>query len=238
MKKALSLLLALVMCLSLCACGKDETIANPYEKYSALFDMLEAGKYEDAHGYIDDLADTTEPSITEPSVSEPSESEPALTTIEINQDNWDQYFEFKPYISNKENSFGEFEHIARCGDAIQVKEEYVGRIIEYVDLAVEVEFGEAIVYCVEYNTTTQLFSLSRRDDMQVRNYGDSSTLYAKGGIEDYKITSPVTEIANFSLYTAFSSDAGQLSEDVFSCYACLASSYEVVRIEGKITIES
>lgn len=42
MKKALSLLLALILCLSLCACGNQDK----YKKYDALIDYIEAGDTE------------------------------------------------------------------------------------------------------------------------------------------------------------------------------------------------
>lgn len=156
MKKALSLLLALVICLSLCACGKDATITNPYEKYSALFDMLEAGKYEDAHGYIDDLADTTEPTATEPTEiespttepstepptttpteTEPPATEPEYTAIELTLENWDTYYEIMDTgIEYRTDAFGEISNIWICQNW-ELKKEYRERLSHVEDFAVE-----------------------------------------------------------------------------------------------------
>jgi len=52
MKKLFCLILAGLIMLSLCACGENE-----YEEYSELFEMLEDEDYDDAHEFINDLAD-------------------------------------------------------------------------------------------------------------------------------------------------------------------------------------
>ena len=68
MKKTISLLLALVMCLSLCACGGGESAESPYEKYAKydeLFTYLETNDYDSANAYIQDFFGVTEPAPTE-----------------------------------------------------------------------------------------------------------------------------------------------------------------------------
>lgn len=67
MKKIIALLLAVVMCLSLCACaGEEETTrkkdknkesGNAYEEYEDLLEYLEAEDYESALRYIQELYD-------------------------------------------------------------------------------------------------------------------------------------------------------------------------------------
>ena len=52
MKKTISLLLALLMCLSLCACGGD----GKYAKYEDLINYLEAGQFDQAYAELDKLA--------------------------------------------------------------------------------------------------------------------------------------------------------------------------------------
>lgn len=63
MKKALSLILALVLCLSLCACGGNNTSESPYEKYAKyeeLFMYLETNDYNNANAYIQNFFGMTE----------------------------------------------------------------------------------------------------------------------------------------------------------------------------------
>ena len=52
MKKLIALLLALVMCLSLCACGADAEKIELYDKYDKLIDYMEDEKYDKAYEYI------------------------------------------------------------------------------------------------------------------------------------------------------------------------------------------
>ena len=60
MKKIISFILILSLSLALCACGRKEVldkeesvpVTDPYAKYQALIDALEAGKYEQAHAFI------------------------------------------------------------------------------------------------------------------------------------------------------------------------------------------
>lgn len=63
MKKALSLFLALVLCLSLCACGGNNASESPYEKYAKyeeLFMYLETNDYDNANAYIQNFFGMTE----------------------------------------------------------------------------------------------------------------------------------------------------------------------------------
>ena len=52
MKKLIALLLALVMCLSLCACGADAQKIELYDKYDKLIGYMEDNKYDKAYEYI------------------------------------------------------------------------------------------------------------------------------------------------------------------------------------------
>lgn len=84
MKKYISLLLALVMCLSLCACGGNNTSESPYEKYAKyeeLFMYLETNDYDNANAYIQNFfgmtEDTLKGELAEPSTEDTAE---AITT--------------------------------------------------------------------------------------------------------------------------------------------------------------
>lgn len=67
MKKALSLILALLLCLSLCACGGNNASESPYEKYAKyeeLFMYLETNDYDNANAYIQNFFGMTEDALT------------------------------------------------------------------------------------------------------------------------------------------------------------------------------
>ena len=90
MKKAISLLLALMLCLSLCACGGSN-------------EMPEAQVSTDPAT----TPEATEPATTE--ATEPEESEPAPVCVEITLENWQDYFELREYTEFVENGFGEID---------------------------------------------------------------------------------------------------------------------------------
>ena len=138
MKKAMSLLLALVLCLSLCACGVDKkytpllenldagnydgvkdalTELSPefkadvekLEKYQSLIDLLEAENYEDALVDVENRIPV-----------------PECEVIEITMDNWDEYFEIVPDHYWHENAFGEGDSLS-CGFSLFLKDEYIAQ---------------------------------------------------------------------------------------------------------------
>ena len=143
MKKVISLLLALVMCLSLCACsgGNDEISLDEYktiidqqkqtiseyestisnykeqqEKYADIFGELENGNYDSAINMIQQLQEEAKRAEYESM---------GIEEITITIDNWDQYFEYTPngevYITN---SFGEIDVFNFTG-GIKLKDEYI-----------------------------------------------------------------------------------------------------------------
>ena len=71
MKRILSFFLILALCLVFSACGQEsskeaepQTIPEPYAKYQALIEALEAGKYEQARAFIDAMDPTPAPAPT------------------------------------------------------------------------------------------------------------------------------------------------------------------------------
>lgn len=90
MKKAISLLLVLMLCLSLCACGGSN-------------EMPEAQVSTDPAT----TPEATEPATTE--ATEPEESELTTVCVEITLENWQDYFELREYTEFVENGFGEID---------------------------------------------------------------------------------------------------------------------------------
>lgn len=75
MKKLAWLVLALIMCLTLCACSKAD---NTYEKYDELIEYLESGNYDRAIGYIENMrvsSDTLEQDGADTDADESSSNE-------------------------------------------------------------------------------------------------------------------------------------------------------------------
>ena len=113
MKQAMSLILALILCLSLCACGNQEK----YKKYDTLIGYIEAGDEENATKEFLALLEQNKPETTEP----------ATTTVEITMDNWQEYFEIRPYEEKQYNAFGEQTN-RFTGEGLYLKEEYLSRL--------------------------------------------------------------------------------------------------------------
>ena len=97
MKKAISLLLALVMCLSLCACGGGSETPKT--------------EYIESHNPTNIQNETNNAESTEQTEAEPIETEPTYTTIEISLDNWQDYFQFQWVVSEVRNDFDELTGI-------------------------------------------------------------------------------------------------------------------------------
>ena len=113
MKQAMSLILALILCLSLCACGNQEK----YKKYDTLIGYIEAGDEENATKEFLALLEQNKPETTEP----------ATITVEITMDNWQEYFEIRPYEVKTYNAFGE-QTDGFTGEGLYLKKEYLSRL--------------------------------------------------------------------------------------------------------------
>ena len=218
MKKMISVLLALAMIITLCACHKSN--------------------------------DSQETSLNEskPDVITETETTESITakSIELTLENWDQYFEFRPYIRTEENSFGEFQCVDRCRDGFALKEEYVGRLAQSLDIAVEVDFGPAVVYRVEYNIATQKLTTYNQDEIIIESadsnaiwFFGSGTFHFSGYNEDFNVSScDVIGFGNMSSpdegYFEEYGINGRLNGEIYTFYAPLASEYKISRIQGTI----
>ena len=136
MKKAMSLLLTLVMCLSLCACGggndTPETTEIPTTTIPA----------------------TTELEISEPETTAPIEAEPQYETVEITMENWEDYFEFTHFYIPYKNSFGEVENFS-VETRFCLKDGYNA---SNVDIAIEYSYVEqGFTYEVNFENGTLTF---------------------------------------------------------------------------------
>jgi len=127
MKKQIALLLAAVLCLSLCACGNSSELEK-YKKYETLINYMEAEDYESALAEMIRISGyTDEPEDNEPEDTQPSETEPVAHTVEITLDNWQEYLEINQYLSVYyiTNSFDEVTNTSlSLYTILEPKEEY------------------------------------------------------------------------------------------------------------------
>ena len=93
MKKLILSVLAALICLCAVSCGSD----SKYEKYDTLINYLENGNYDLAEDFIENLREneTAKP------------GEPEVYSVEITNDNWQDYFEIVQKKMTNTNDFGE-----------------------------------------------------------------------------------------------------------------------------------
>lgn len=169
MKKIISLLLALVLCLSLVACGVDK-------QYTALLDHLQSGNYEGIKNELAALspdfraeqeqmttdaeklakyeslinlleADDYDGALADVTARIPVPPEPACTEVEINIDNWQEYLELKPIDIWDENDFGDTDTL-RCVEALYVRPEFADKIVwDKTNLIIEFSIEHSFVEC-------------------------------------------------------------------------------------------
>ena len=118
MKKTISLLLALVMCLSLAACGNAE---KPKQNETE----------NDYTGVSTNQTENTDSTDYQTEYTAPTETEPKVQVVEITMDNWQDYFEIKQCVEGdvNTNAFDEFESVAYyIYTVFTLKEEYAEKI--------------------------------------------------------------------------------------------------------------
>lgn len=154
MKKLLSLLLALVLCLSLCACGGSAELEK-YQKYETLINYLEAEEYENAYYELLRLSQGAQ------GTQGTEQEEKELVTVDITLDNWQEYFEIRPYEECFYNDFGDLTG-QNNGYAFYLKSEHLSRLAEagpqLPDGSVDVSFKVGLmVEYREYDQETKTF---------------------------------------------------------------------------------
>lgn len=182
MKKAISLILTLVLCLALCSCGVDE-------KYSALLEHLDAGNYEGIKSELAtlspafkaeqeqmktdaeklakyaDLIDLLETEDYEGALADvqsriPVPEEPSYTEIEITIDNWEDYFVIDYVEKWHTNSFGEIDRL-RLDVVIHIKPEYADRVADKENAKINFDISyDCILNTVEIDYAAQTYTFT------------------------------------------------------------------------------
>ena len=145
MKKAIALVLVLVLCLALVACDNSEEMEK-YKKYETLINYLEEEEYQKAYTELLKL------SMGGKSPTEATEK--AKTTVQITMDNWQDYFEILPYKYLQYNDFGDVTWQS-IGHALYLKDEYKDRLVNGIaDISFKV--GATIEYR-EFDSENRVF---------------------------------------------------------------------------------
>lgn len=225
MKKVLSMILTIILCLSLCACGNNEK----YTKYEALINYLENGDYIGAHMEIDNISaanKTTEP---------PKET----TTINITLDNWQDYFEITTVAQLEKNSFDELTGFYPK-QRFSLKEQYVG-ILHDIDVKVEYSCTDAYFTECTYNMTTDTITIGEPDrNDPCEDYTGTFSIppqyYYVGGSGDSLGNLPVMQTWVRLGSTSWHPDTFEINGDIATIKASAYFSVDIIRIQGTITL--
>lgn len=227
MKKMIVLLLVVMMCLSLCACGNSEKLEK-YEKYETLINYLEANDYASA------IAEITQMQISGGSNdSNDGNDNNNQKVIEITLDNWQEYFEIKLVADVNTNDFDEFQSFSPAL-RLYLKEEYLERIIT-MDVPFEISYKDD--YCCNFSYDIDTGEISELEKVDYgHNVEDISRTLSFSNIDTMLFTmdaySPIYKTMLFDL----SISECTIIDDVATLVGYMYSSIEVVRVQGTITI--
>lgn len=141
MKRTLSLILALILCLSLCACGGGEQNNETQDGGNSTINNGNGSTHAPESG-------TT-------NTTENTENTPKSITVEITPDNWSEYFEIVESREYVVDDFGDFLYVTRRWDLV-LKKDY--SIQNNYKLIMEVQYN---TYYTDYevNHETKDFTL-------------------------------------------------------------------------------
>ena len=219
MKKLIALLLAVVLCLSLAACGN--------------------GKTEDNSGTSQGQITDNSPQDTD----EPSNAELTEQTVEITLDNWQEYFEFRPYVDVLKNSYNEI-----TGMYVSLKffpKEAIAENITVPDaweddrIVFDVQYIDPYACIYRYDLNTQ--------ELTIGEYTEGSSTYSADDLlpsEDMSGTYDSLYDAGYfptDGYWVIASPLNKtmdctIKDNTVESYGFAYSSIEITRIKGTITI--
>ena len=226
MKRIVSLIIVLAICLSLCACGN----IGKYAKYETLINCLENGDYAGAYAEISKIS----------AGSETTEAPNETTTIEITLDNWQEYFEITLHAETEKNSFDEVTGFYPRYK-FSLKEKYANTI-EGIDLAVEYHATDGYFTEYTYDIATGAITTGEPDkDDPADDKTDTFSLSTSNGY--YFIvgtpttdTKPTIQTWQFISLTSWYPDSLSINGNIATIKASLYSTVDIVRIQGTITL--
>ena len=154
MKRIALILLTLVMLVLLVSCG-----SNKYAKYDDLIACLEDNDYEGAYAELVDLAKANGDIGNNEDAEDENEEfkEPETEIIEINLDNWQEYFEIRQAVNTYEDAFGDVQNV-HVGYRIHIKDAYVEKAVG-VDIAIEFLKSGKIAAKMEYDIENDVLTV-------------------------------------------------------------------------------
>lgn len=215
MKNIITLLLAVVMCLSLCACGSSKELEK-YEKYETLINYLEANDYASA------IAEITRMQISGGTndCTEGNDNN-NQKVIEITLDNWQEYFEIALVANIERNDFNEIVEFTP-GWIFRLKEQYA-EAAEAVDVAVEYSCTNGYFCTYTYNLDTEEISIGEPD---INNPANDST-------ETFTISHP----SGYGGITSWTrSGSNNIEGNIATSFSSKYVNIDILRVQGSITI--
>ena len=218
MRKLIALLLAAVMCLGLAACGDSKT--------------------EENSGTVQGQTTADSPQDTDAS----SSAELTEQTVEITLDNWQDYFEFRPVVEVKKDSYNEitgmqviFKFLPKEAIAENIAD--VGEDDERIVFDAQYIDPYACVYSYDLNT----------QKLTIGEYTEGSSSYSADDLlpsEDWSGTYDSiydggyfpTDGYRLNMYPLNKYDDCTVTDTIVESYGYAYSSVEITRIKGTITI--
>lgn len=218
MKKWIALLLAAVLCLSLTACGN--------------------GKTEDNSGTSQGQTTDNSPQDTD----EPSNAELTEQIVEITLDNWQEYFEFRPVVYERKDSYNEITGMQVIYKFLP-KEAIAENIVDVGEdderIVFDVQYIDPYACVYRYDLNTQKLTIGE--------YTEDSSSYSEGDLlpsEDWSGTYDSiydggyfpTDGYRVIMEPLTVRDTGTIKDNIIEAYGYAFSSVEITRIKGTITI--
>ena len=218
MKKWISLLLVAVLCLSLAACGDSKT--------------------EENSGTVQGQTTADSPQDTDAS----SSAELTEQTVEITLDNWQDYFEFRPVVEVKKDSYNAITGMQVLYKFFQ-KEAIAENIVDVGEdderIVFDVQYIDPYACVYRYDLNTQKLTIGE--------YTEDSSSYSEGDLlpsEDYSGTYDSWYDAGYFPTDGYRvimepltvRDTGTIKDNIIEAYGYAFSSVEITRIKGTITI--
>lgn len=294
MKKILALLLALIMCVTLVACGNDDTQTNDgsqdkqeetkNDKEINLKKVNVVGTWmnlastsfgmkmvlaEDGTGSVslgEEANDLTWKRVDDDTLAVTAKTNELLfemgvvdgvvellwqgtftrykmvseqdynnkvESVEINADNWQDYFEVKPYAEARKDDFGEVSDVS-IGAALVLKDEYASSYMA-ADGAVEATLGEQYRCPITYNVATGELTLG-----EAYTEDELAAMNAFPITEDYTTTEKLSyynengvELNGYGCYP----DTLEVNGDVITADNVYYGSIVITRIQGTLYLE-
>lgn len=240
MKKTISLLLALVMCLSLAACGNAE---KPKQNKTE----------NDYIGVSTNQTENTDSTDYQTEYTAPTETEPKVQVVEITMDNWQDYFEIKQCVEGdvNTNAFDEVESVGYyIYTVFTLKEEYAEKIdTDESQLAIEYS-GNIKSRHITINATdftyevtgdgfegnTANYPVSDRTTASFYNFSFPQETMIDGKVEKNNVAFPFAT-SLVEIYEACVSLVNREEwQEECEGNACILEDIEITRIQGSITL--